>query len=135
MVTVKQIHHMTLVVNDVDSTRDFFGRVLGLPEIKKPDPNMSIIWFGVESNELHCMVRPDQVKEGRTDLSLVGAERGFEGRHVALTVAESLDEVATVLESEGIPYHRATSGLPQIFCEDPAGNFVEINTGWYQAPV
>ena len=135
MVAAKQIHHMTLIVNDEEKTRDFFVRILGLREIKKPNPNLSVIWFGMESNELHCMVNPAQVEDGRTDMSLVGQERGFEGRHVAFTVTENLDEVASVLESENIPYHRGTAGLPQIFCEDPSGNFIEINTGWYQAPL
>ncbi len=135
MVVAKHIHHMTLIVNDEEKTRDFFVRVLGLKEIKKPNPNLSVIWFGMESNELHCMVNPAQVKDGRTGLSLVGQERGFEGRHVAFTVAESLDEVASVFEAENIPYARGTAGLPQIFCEDPSGNFIEINTGWYQSPL
>ena len=53
MVVAKQIHHMTLIVNDEEKTRDFFVRVLGLREIKKPNPNLSVIWFGMESNELH----------------------------------------------------------------------------------
>jgi hypothetical protein len=68
-------------------------------------------------------------------MSLNGRDRGFEGRHIALTVSDTLDEVASVFEAEGIPYHRGTAGLPQIFCEDPSGNFVEINTGWFQAPL
>ena len=135
MVTAKSIHHMTLVVNDVEKTRDFFTRIMGLPEIKKPDETMSIVWFGVEANELHCMVRPDYVEGGRSEMSLNGRDRGFEGRHIALTVSDTLDEVANVFEAEGIPYHRGTAGLPQIFCEDPSGNFVEINTGWFQAPL
>ncbi len=89
----------------------------------------------MESNELHCMLKPDQVEDGRTDLSLKGQERGFEGRHVAFTVAETLEEVASVFEAEDIPYSLGTAGLPQIFCEDPSGNFIEINTGWFQSPL
>jgi len=126
---------MTLVVNDVEKTRDFFTRIMGLPEIQKPDKNMSIVWLGIEANELHCMVRPDYVEDGRTDMSLNGRDRGFEGRHVALTVSNTLDEVAEVFEAEEIPYHRGAAGLPHIFCEAPSGNFIEINTGWFQAPL
>ena len=134
MVKVKHIHHMTLIVNDEEKTRDFYGRVLGLQEIKKPDPNLPVIWFGCESNELHCMVNPE-LHGGRTDMSLVGQERGKEGRHVAFTLDQSLNDIATALDAEDIPYYRGTAGLPQIFCEDPFGNFLELNTGWYQAPI
>jgi hypothetical protein len=47
----------------------------------------------------------------------------------------SVDDIARHLEREGIPYARGTAGLPQIFCEDPAGNLVELNTGWAQEPL
>jgi catechol 2,3-dioxygenase len=46
-----------------------------------------------------------------------------------------LDDIATHLEAEGISYVRGTAGLPQIFCEDPAGNLIELNTGWAQEPI
>ena len=134
MVKAKHIHHMTLIVNDEKTTRDFYGRVLGLQEIKKPAPGLPVVWFGCESNELHCMVKPG-LKGGRTGMSLVGQERGKEGRHVAFTLDGSLDDVAKHLDEHGVPYHRGTSGLPQILCEVPSGNFLELNTGWYQAPL
>ncbi len=134
MVKAKHIHHMTLIIKDAEKARDFFGRVLGIPEIKKPDPNMKVVWFGCEGNELHLMIN-DNLKGGRTDLSLVGQERDREGRHVAFTLDGSLDDIAATLETEHIPYHRGTGGLPQIFCEDSDGNFLELNTGWYQKPL
>lgn len=54
------------------------------------------------------------------------------GGHVAFTMSGSLDEITRCLEAERIPYARGRAGLPQIFCEDPAGNLVELNTGWTQ---
>ena len=77
----------------------------------------------------------DNLKGDRTGLSLVRQERDREGRHVAFTMDGSLDETAQLLEAEGIPYVRGTAGLPQIFCEDPAANLVELNVGWAQQPV
>lgn len=47
----------------------------------------------------------------------------------------TLDDIAKHLETAAIPYARGKAGLPQIFCEDPAGNLVELNTGWTQQPV
>jgi hypothetical protein len=46
----------------------------------------------------------------------------------------SLDDIARHLEAAAIPFVRGRAGLPQIFCEDPAGNLVELNTGWTQQP-
>lgn len=136
MVTTRLIHHQLLVVNDVDKTRDFYGRILGLTEIKRPNTNRPGLWFGCLSNELHISVRPDIIKGRPSGLSLQPGEReGREGRHLAFSMDGSLDEVAELLEREGIPYVRGTAGLPQIFCEDPAGNLVELNTGWEQERV
>ena len=60
--------------------------------------------------------------------------RGREGRHVAFTLEGGLDDIASDLEAEGIPYVRGDAGLPQIFCEDGNGNLLELNTGWEQVP-
>jgi len=134
MVRAKHIHHMNIVVNDLEKARDFYGRILGLPAIKRPNIAQPGLWFGCEANELHISFR-QELQGGRTNLSLHGQERGKEGRHVAFTMDGSLDDIATHLEAESVPYVRGTAGLPQIFCEDPSGNFIELNTGWYQAPL
>lgn len=134
MVKVKHIHHMNLVVDDLEKAGEFYGRILGLRQIKRPNIEPPGLWFGYEANELHISLNPD-LKGGRTHLSLHGQERGREGRHVAFTMDGSVDDIAKLLETEGIPYVRGTAGLPQIFCEDPSGNFLELNTGWYQAPL
>ena len=46
---------------------------------------------------------------------------------MAFTMGGSVDDIARHLEGSGIPYARGRAGLPQIFCEDPAGNLVELN--------
>jgi catechol 2,3-dioxygenase-like lactoylglutathione lyase family enzyme len=92
------------------------------------------LWFGCEANELHLSLN-QELKGGRTTLSLHGQERGKEGRHVAFTMDGSLDDIAKHLEAAGVPYVRGTAGLPRIFCEDPAGNLIELNTGWAQEPI
>lgn len=135
MVKTKLIHHQLLVVGDLEKTRDFYGRVLGLTEIKRPNTGRKGLWFGCLSNEIHISVR-DDIPTGPSGLSLNPREReGREGRHVAFTMDGTIDEIAHALKAEGIPYHKGTAGLPQLFCEDPAGNLIELNTGWAQAPV
>ena len=120
MARAVMIHHMNVPVDDIDAARDFYGRTLGLPEIKRPDVGRPGLWFGCPPNELHLSVQPG-LQGGRTGLSLHPGERPERrGGHVAFTMDGSLDD---------------TAGLPQIFCEDPAGNLVELNTGWAQQPV
>ncbi len=135
MVKTRLIHHQLLTVNDAEATRDFYGRILGLTEIQRPNPGPTGMWFGCLSNELHISVR-DNVLGRPSGLSLHPQEReGREGRHIAFSMDGTLDETAELLETEGISYVRGTAGLPQIFCEDPSGNLVELNVGWAQEPV
>lgn len=37
MVRASMIHHMNVPIDDIDTARDFYGRVLGLVEIQRPD--------------------------------------------------------------------------------------------------
>ena len=37
MVKASMIHHMNVTIDDVDKAREFYGQVLGLPEIKRPN--------------------------------------------------------------------------------------------------
>ena len=46
MVKVKHIHHMNLAVIDMDNAKDFYGRALGLQQIKRPDIGSPGVWFG-----------------------------------------------------------------------------------------
>ena len=136
MLTTTLIHHQLVVVNDIERARDFYGRVVGLTEIKRPNTGRKGIWFASLSNELHISVREDLTGYGPTEMPLnPGLRPGRLGRHIAFAMDGTLDEIAAHLDTEGIPYEFGTAGLPQIFCEDPAGNFVEFNTGWDKEPV
>ena len=132
MIKASMIHHMNVPIDDVDRAREFYGGILGLPEIRRPNVPRPGLWFGCGSNELHLSVQPG-LRGGRTTMSLQPMERPERaGGHVAFTMSGTLDEIASHLERAGIPYARGRAGLPQIFCEDPAGNLVELNTGWAQ---
>ena len=136
MVKVKSIHHMTLNVGEGEKARDFYGCLVGLTEIKRPNTGRKGLWFGSLSNELHISLRGDLTGFGPTEMPLNPELRsGRLGRHIAFAMDGTLDEIAEHLKSAGIPYELGTAGLPQIFCEDPAGNLVEFNTGWDQEPV
>ncbi len=134
MVKTKQLHHALVVVNDLEKARTFYGKVLGLWELQRPNVNRPGLWFGIGDNELHISLSDEPPPPSRKK-GLNPQERGREGRHIAFTLEGSVDDIARDLEANGIPYVRGTAGLPQIFCEDGNGNLVELNTGWEQKPI
>jgi catechol 2,3-dioxygenase-like lactoylglutathione lyase family enzyme len=98
-----------------EEARRFFGEVLGLPEVPKPEPlaHRGGAWFQVGAQELH-----------------VGVEADFEPArkaHPALRVG-NVDELATRLEAGGIDV-RWDDELPTVrrfYAEDPWGNRLEF---------
>ena len=128
----KQLHHALMVVNDLEKARTFYGRILGLEELQRPNPTRQGLWFGIGSNELHISLS-DAPPPAEQDLH--PQARGREARHIAFTLEGSLDDIARDLDAEGIRYVKSTGGLPQLFCEDGNGNLIELNTGWEQKPV
>jgi catechol 2,3-dioxygenase-like lactoylglutathione lyase family enzyme len=98
-----------------DAARRFYGDLLGLEEIPKPEPlrNRGGVWFRAGAAELH-----------------VGIEEPFapaRKAHPGL-VAEDLDAVRRRLASAG---HELTeddqiAGVERLYVDDPFGNRLEL---------
>ena len=110
-------------IDDIDTARDFYGRVLGLVEIQRPDIGRPGLWFGCGANELHLSVQPD-LRGGRTAMSLQPTDRPDRaGGHVAFTMSGSLDEITRCLEAERIPYARGRPACRRSFARTRRGTW------------
>jgi len=97
--------------------RRFFGELLGLVEIEKPQALRARggVWFGVGSQQLH-----------------VGVQEGFvpaRKAHPAIRVEpDALDELAQRLDSAGakILWDDDLDGARRFYTEDPWGNRIEL---------
>jgi catechol 2,3-dioxygenase-like lactoylglutathione lyase family enzyme len=95
--------------------RVFFGELLGLTEIDKPEPLRSRggCWFQVGGRQLH-----------------IGVDESFrpsKKAHTALATSE-IDLLFTRLEDAGVPceWDRAVARLKRFYAEDPWGNRIEF---------
>lgn len=99
------------------AARRFFGVLLGLPEIEKPEPLRARggVWFAVGDRQLH-----------------VGVEADFEPArkaHVALRLgAPELVRLAERLAAAGAPvtWDDTLPGELRFYSEDPWGNRIEF---------
>lgn len=97
--------------------RRFFGDLLGLPEVEKPEPltQRGGMWFSLGGHELH-----------------VGVEEGFKPAlkaHPALRLPrEELDALAERLEAAGetVRWDEALPGVRRFYSTDPWGNRIEL---------
>jgi catechol 2,3-dioxygenase-like lactoylglutathione lyase family enzyme len=103
-----------------DDARRFYGELLGLEEIPKPEPMRASggVWFRLGAHELH-----------------IGIEEPFapaRKAHPALRVDEAdLDEVAARLGDGGAPvdWDERYPGVRRFYTADPFGNRIEILGG------
>lgn len=97
--------------------RRFFGGLLGLPEVDKPDVLRARggVWFAVGSRQLH-----------------IGVERAFSPArkaHPAFRVSESdLHRLAEILTAAGesVTWDEALPGVQRFYTADPWGNRIEL---------
>ena len=97
------------------AAREFFGRLLGLEEIEKPEPLRSRggCWFRVGSRQLHIGVEEDF--------------RPATKAHPAFAV-EDVEKTLTALTSAGVvcKWDDAHDGIRRFYAPDPWGNRLEF---------
>jgi catechol 2,3-dioxygenase-like lactoylglutathione lyase family enzyme len=124
MLPFKSLSHVSVTVSDLGKARRFYGEVLGLPEIPRPDFGFPGVWYSLGGElQLHVIVNergvPRPVERHRFDVR---------DPHFALWV-EDADETHGRLAASGQPFHDFTStptGLRQLFVHDADGNMVEF---------
>lgn len=109
------IHHVNLLVDDIVAARRFYGEVLGLEELKRPDFGMDGAWFEAGTTQVHLSVGPPPPPDAFQHFA-------FRTADLAGVVARLRDDGCDVFE----PPHTPGAGL-QAFARDPAGNLVEFN--------
>ena len=111
---VHGVHHVAIIVGDLDEARRFYCDALCLEDIDRPDFASDGFWVRVGGQQLHVSL---------------GDEDPPRRNHFALLV-EQLDAALSHLIAMQLPVHRGAeidgAGL-QAFVRDPFGNLIELN--------
>ncbi len=124
---LSRIDHVALSVKDAVKSKDFYSRILGLPEISRPNFSFPGIWYKLGDIMIHIIQQPDQPS------MLIGRNCPHRTPMLLFFVdnEEELQKVIQKVESENIPWYElenAPSGLRQVFFKDPDGHMIEIVT-------
>lgn len=117
------LHHISLTVTNLDRAKDFYGKILCLKEIQRPNFDFPGAWYQVEQQQLHLIVFPSS-QTIRQDKNLSSREG-----HFALRV-KNYGNTLNWLKKKNVEIlekPNSKSGFAQIFCADPDGNLVELN--------
>ena len=116
------LHHVQVNVPSgrADEVRRFYGEVLGLEEMPRPDSlsdaGRSGIWYRLGESEFHSFFNPDPALERETS-----------SRHPALLV-DDVPALREQLEAAGAELEQAIpiGGRERFFVRDPFGNRIEL---------
>ena len=123
------LHHVTLIVSDLDRSAAFYRDVLGLALVREAanddDPDARHFWFGdahASAWTLVSLMEYPDLAEGRHG-------RGTP-HHIALAVdsAEELDAWREYLRSRGVDTTEVMDRGPfqSLYLRDPDGNILEL---------
>ena len=118
-ISIVSLQHVNVRVSpEVESAaKNFYGTVLGLPEVRKPEEARARggAWYQLGAAQLHLSRDPAANNEGSK-------------RHICFHVAD-LEDAQRHLEGAGveiIPDDEPMAGYPRFYVRDPGGNLIEI---------
>jgi glyoxylase I family protein len=139
MVKIETIHHVSLPVSNIENSKKFYGGILKLREIPRPEAlarEFEGAWYQVGDRTLHLIV--DDKSTFRKDKDGEGKEISSRDIHFAIRV-QSFRETLLFLRSLGFKKGSADkawemkesptarAGFPQIYIMDPDRNVIEFN--------
>jgi len=120
----KGIHHVSLLVTDIERAKHFYGEVLGFEESsKRPDFGFPGAWYEVGETQVHLIVH----NEGKT---LRGTtEIDSRDGHFAVRVRdiEAFLERMEAHDVEMLNKPHNKTDWHQVYICDPDGNVIEFN--------
>jgi catechol 2,3-dioxygenase-like lactoylglutathione lyase family enzyme len=121
---VQSLDHVTIVIKDLDKTRQFYVDILGMQEV--PRPNFPFVgqWFQAGATQIHTILEaPGTGKAG------TAVETNSRGHHFAFLV-ENAEEAYREVFNLGLPIvsppKKRPDGAVQVFVQDPDGHLVEL---------
>jgi glyoxylase I family protein len=131
MLRIETLHHIALVVTDVERARRFYADVIGLTEIPRPPFTFDGAWFAVGDRQLHVLVgvdptfrdgKPVNTRDGHVAIRVASWREAVEHFRALGYTPDAADEMKRTREQP-----HATAGFPQLYVLDPDRNVVEIN--------
>jgi catechol 2,3-dioxygenase-like lactoylglutathione lyase family enzyme len=126
---ITKLDHSALVVRDLERARAFYGALLGLTEIPRPQSfTFGGAWFRGQGFELHLILEADTTAQAGFGEAGVGASSGlahhlgFEVDDLAAAEAHLRAHDVTIV---GGPLPRG-DGVLQLYVHDPDGNMLEF---------
>ena len=131
---LSHIEHILIAADDIDATRDWYARVLGMTSGPHPDFGFPVHWMYLGGVDV-VHIGPSAKMAGAIQKQYLGRTSQGTGQgtgaidHIAFR-ATGLRQMLQHLRNEGVPFsQRRANGqaLFQLFFHDPNGIKIELN--------
>jgi catechol 2,3-dioxygenase-like lactoylglutathione lyase family enzyme len=126
---VHALDHITLIVDDLAATREFYVDTLGMAEVPRPDFDFPGAWFEIGHVQIHATVAGELAGlAGWGDRQVKSISRGH---HFAFEVSDmdaALESIARIGLKIGDGPKQRPDGAHQVYIYDPDGHLVELFT-------
>jgi catechol 2,3-dioxygenase-like lactoylglutathione lyase family enzyme len=119
-VIATRLHHVSLPVKEIERSRRFYGELLGLEEIPRPDFPFPGAWYRLGPCEVHLIQPPPKADVG-TRPSRTNPMAG----HAAFAI-EDYVKVRDQLRARGVELLETSPEAGQMWLRDPDGNVIEL---------
>lgn len=118
---IQSLHHVSILVTDLERAKTFYKDVLGLEPTTRPPLTSNGVWYQIGDAQIHLIQYPEKALKPRPiDTS---------DAHFALRV-DDYDKTVARLKELNVPIVErpdSLTGWPQVYCQDPDGNVIELN--------
>jgi glyoxylase I family protein len=115
-----RLHHASLPVTDLERARKFYGELLGLEEIERPDFPFDGTWYRAGECEVHLIVPMEGL-----DLGVAPSEINPFAVHTAFEI-EDYEATIAALREAGLEMLDTGVDNGQVWVQDPDGNVIEL---------
>ena len=126
-ICVKQIDHVTLIVKDMEKSRQFYVDLLGMDEVPRPAFGFPGMWFQAGATQIHLIEEHEE--SGPAKIFVPEKCQISRTRHFAFEVDDAM-ATAEVLNELDVPITAGPKNRPdgpiQLYINDPDGNLVEL---------
>ena len=126
-ICVKHIDHVTLVVQDLDRSRQFYVGLLGMEEVERPGFGFPGLWFQAGETQIHLIAAHEE--SGPAKIFVPEKCELSRTRHFAFEVDDA-DATVQQLHERNVPIvagpKQRPDGPTQLYINDPDGNLVEL---------
>ena len=128
-IKVKSIDHVTIIVKDIDRSREFYVNCLGMADVPRPGFSFGGAWFQAGATQIHLIEEHDESgPAGYPD----GVQRKSSRNHHFAFLVDDAHAAAARVKELNLPIvadaKERPDGAVQVFVNDPDGHVVELTS-------